>query len=81
MSQINVDDETKERFDEMKPEDDTQAEFAKTILESYEQHGEGVNPERWAEKVGEQIAESWANKVELGAFRGAKDAIEGEGKT
>lgn len=78
MSSIRVDDDTKARFQELQPDDDTQGEFVRRLLNAYEQSGPGVDPERWADVVAEQIAESVANKVELGSYRGAKSALEGE---
>ena len=76
MGSIRVDGDTKERFKELQPDDDTQGEFVRRLLETYEQSGPGVDPEQWADRVSEQIADSVANKVEIGAYRGAQHALE-----
>lgn len=76
MTSIRVDDDTKARFTELQPDEDTQDEFVRRLLEAYEQSGEGVDPERWADTVAEQVANTVANKVELGAYRGAQHALE-----
>lgn len=76
MSSINVDDDTKERFSALQPDDTTQDEFATILLDSFEQNGAGVDPDEWADRVSEQVAAVVANKVELGAFRGVKDYLE-----
>jgi len=76
MSSLNVDADTKARFDELQPEDSTQAEFVKLLLESYEQHGDGIDPMEWADRVAEALEEPVGNAAELGAYRGTTDAIE-----
>jgi len=46
------------------------------LLNAYEQNGKGVDPEVWADHVADAIAKQIANKVELGAYRGAQSALE-----
>jgi len=72
---VNLHDDTKDRFDSLQPEDSTQDEFVRELLNAYEQNGKGVDPEVWAYHVADAIAKQMANKVELGAYRGAKQAL------
>jgi len=76
MSTIRVEDETKDRFTDLQPDEQTQAEFVETLLDAYEQSGPGVDPEEWADRVANAIAGDVATQVEIGAYRGAKDALE-----
>lgn len=74
MSSINVDRETKDLFDELQPDDTTQAEFVAELLETYQKDVDGVviNPDEIAESIKEQVA----TQVELAAYRGVSEAIE-----
>jgi len=76
MSSLNVDADTKARFDELQPDETTQAEFVKLLLESYEQQGEGIDPMEGAGRGAEVLEEPVGNAAELGAYRGTTDAIE-----
>jgi len=46
---VNLHDDTKDRFDSLQPEDSTQDEFVRELLNAYEQNGKGVDPEVWAD--------------------------------
>ena len=77
MSQINVTDRDKERFDEFKDSDQTQAEaFAEVmdIVQAFE--GEPVD----VEKLADELKHSMIPQTEVAAYRGAKEAVEGSGE-
>ena len=73
---VSLKHDTKERFDSLKPEDDTQDEFVRKLLNAYEQNGKGIDPEVWADHVAESIAQDVSTKVELGAYRAVEDYFE-----
>lgn len=74
MSQINVSDSDKDRFDELKPSNKTQKEFFAEVLATYENADETVTLD--TERLTERIKESVASEVELAAYRGTTEAIE-----
>ena len=74
MTQINVSQDDKDRFDELKPSDSTQAEFFSEILQTYEHADETITLD--TERLTERIKESVASEVELAAYRGTTEAIE-----
>jgi len=76
LSQINVSDSDKDRFDELKPTDSTQAEFFSEILQTYEHADETVTLD--TERPTERIKESVASEVERAAYRGTTEAIENQ---
>lgn len=76
MTQINVSDADKDRFDELKPSDSTQAEFFSEILQTYEHADETITLD--TERLTERIKESVASEVELAAYRGTTEAIENQ---
>lgn len=73
MSNVNVDTDTKQRFNDLQPDDHTQDEFVEVLLDAYEQHGRGVDPEDWADRVAEHISGTVANEVELAVYRAVRD--------
>jgi len=74
VTQINVSDADKDRFDELKPSDSTQAEFFSEILQTYEHADETITLD--TERLTDRIKESVASEVELAAYRGTTEAIE-----
>ncbi|AFH21569.1 hypothetical protein OSG_eHP4_00135 [environmental Halophage eHP-4] len=76
MTQINVSDADKDRFDELKPSDSTQAEFFSEILQTYEHADETITLD--TERLTDRIKESVASEVELAAYRGTTEAIENQ---
>jgi len=76
VTQINVSDADKDRFDELKPSDSTQAEFFSEILQTYEHADETITLD--TERLTDRIKESVASEVELAAYRGTTEAIENQ---
>jgi hypothetical protein len=74
VSQINVSDSDKDRFDELKPSNKTQKEFFSEILQTYEHADETITLD--TERLTDRIKESVASEVELAAYRGTTEAIE-----
>jgi len=74
LTQINVSDADKDRFDELKPSDSTQAEFFSEILQTYEHADETITLD--TERLTDRLKESVASEVELAAYRGVMEAIE-----
>jgi hypothetical protein len=74
MTQINVSDSDKKRFDELKPSDSTQAEFFAEVMATFENADETITLD--TERLTERIKESVAAEVELSAYRGVTEAIE-----
>jgi len=74
MSSINVDRETKQTFDDLQNEDQTQAEFVQELLETYQKDVDGIviNPDEIAEEIKKQVA----TEVELAAYRGVSEALD-----
>ena len=73
MSQINVSDDDKERFDEYKDSDQTQAEAFSEIMDIVDAYnGEPVNHDELAEKAAEQMGP----KLELALYRVAAEMNE-----
>jgi hypothetical protein len=66
-----VSESDKERFDELKPSDSTQAEFFSEILHTYEHADETITLD--TERLTDRIKESVASEVELAAYRGISD--------
>lgn len=65
--------EHKERFDQLKPDDATQAEFVSDLLDAYELvDDEGIDMNEIMERIDLRLG----TQVELAAFRGAREAIE-----
>jgi hypothetical protein len=76
VSQINVSDSDKDRFDELKPSNKTQKEFFSEILQTYEHADETITLD--TERLTDRIKESVASEVELAAYRGVTEAIENQ---
>jgi len=74
LTQINVSQDDKDRFDELKPSDSTQAEFFSEILHTYEHAEETVTLD--TERLTERIKESVASEVEVAAYRGVQESLE-----
>jgi len=74
LSQINVSDSDKDRFDELKPSNKTQKEFFAEVMATFENADETVTLD--TERLTERIKESVASEVELAAYRGTTEAIE-----
>ena len=74
MTQINVSQDDKDRFDELKPSEKTQKEFFSEILHTYEHAEETVTLD--TERLTERIKESVASEVEVAAYRGVQESLE-----
>jgi len=74
MSQIGITTDDKERFDELQPEDMTQAEFTSELLDAYEHQDEKVIVD--TDAIINAIQTGVASEIELCAYRGTKEAIE-----
>jgi len=74
MSQIGISNEDKERFDELRPEGMTQAEFTSELLDAYEHQDDQVVID--TDKIINAIQTGVASEIELAARRGTKSAIE-----
>jgi hypothetical protein len=74
MSQVGISTDDKERFDELQPEDMTQAEFTSELLDAYEHQDEKVIID--TEAIINAIQTGVASEIELCAYRGTKEAIE-----
>jgi len=74
VTQINVSDADKARFDELKPPEKTQKEFFAEVMATFENAEETVTLD--TERLTAQIAESVASEIELAAYRGTTEAIE-----
>ena len=73
MSSISVSSETKDDFDDLKPEDCTHDEFVETLLETYRAYnGDPVDHEQLAE----ELSHTLIPMTELAAYRGSKEAVE-----
>jgi len=76
VSQINVTDADKARFDELKPSEKTQKEFFAEVLATFENADETITLD--TERLTDRIKESVASEVELAAYRGVTEAIENQ---
>jgi len=74
LTQINVSDSDKDRFDELKPSEKTQKEFFAEVLATFENADETITLD--TERLTERLKESVASEVELAAYRGVMEAIE-----
>jgi len=70
---VNLKPDTKSRFDELQPDDETQDEFVQTLLDRYEAGNEPVIIDH--EDIAEHI-ESAMSVAEAAAYRGTVEAIE-----
>jgi len=74
MSQINVSNTDKERFDELQGEDQTQKEFFSDVLDAYENRDDKVVID--TDEIIDELRHGVASEIELSAYRGVKEAIE-----
>lgn len=74
MSQINCSSSDKARFDELQPEDETQKEFFKTVLDAYENRDEKIVVD--TNEIIEEIRHGVVSEAEVASYRGTKHAIE-----
>ena len=70
---VNLKPETKDRFDELQPGNETQDEFIQTLLDHYEA---GEDPVIIDHEDIEQHIESAMSVAEVAAYRGTKEALE-----
>ena len=73
MPSLNVDPQTKQRSDELQPNNLTQDEWVNELLDAYE-HGDDpvvIDTEEIVEKAAVEVA----SKCELAAYRGCKEAL------
>ena len=73
MSQVGISNDDKERFDELQPEDMTQAEFTNKLLDAYEHQDEQVIVD--TDKIIDDVSSAVAADIEMAAYRGTKEAI------
>jgi len=74
MPQVSVSEADKERFDELKASEQTQAEFVSEILHTYEIAEETVTIDTQA--IVDKVAHKVAAEVEMSAYRGVTEALE-----
>jgi len=74
LTQINVSQDDKDRFDELKPSEKTQKEFFAEVMATFENADETITLD--TERLTDRIKESVASEVELAAYRGTTEAIE-----
>jgi predicted CopG family antitoxin len=75
-SSISVNDETKRKFDELKPDDCTHDDFVRALIDAYRRdNGEVVD----VDALVEEITQRTATNVELAAYRGVKAAHKDHG--
>jgi len=74
MSQVGCSSSDKERFDELQPENMTQAEFVSELLDCYENRDDKVVID--TDAIIEELRVGVASEIELSAYRGVKEAIE-----
>jgi signal transduction histidine kinase len=74
LTQINVSQDDKDRFDELKPSEKTQKEFFAEVIATYENAEETITLD--TERLTERIKESVASEVELAAYRGVQESLE-----
>jgi hypothetical protein len=74
MSQVGCSNQDKERFDELQPENMTQAEFVSELLDCYENRDEKVTID--TDEIIEELRTGVASEIELAARRGVSQAIE-----
>jgi len=74
LTQINVSQDDKDRFDELKPSEKTQKEFFAEVLATFENADETITLD--TERLTDRLKESVASEVELAAYRGVMEAIE-----
>jgi len=70
---VNLKPDTKSRFDELQPDDQTQDEFIQTLLDRYEAGDEPVIIDH--EDIAEHI-ESALSVAESASYRGTMEALE-----
>jgi len=76
MSSINVDSDTKAKFDALQPENSTQAEFVAELLDTFEAHESDSTVHLDVDALVDSITKQTATEVELAAHRGVTQAIE-----
>jgi len=74
MSSISVSESDKERFVELKPDEQTHKEFFAEVLRTYENADETVEID--TDAIRADVVESVASQVELAAYKGVTEAIE-----
>lgn len=74
MPGINVNQSDKERFDELKPSDSTQAEFMSELIHTYEHADETVEID--TDAIIERLKTEVGPQIEDHAYRGVTSAIE-----
>ena len=74
MSQIGCTSKDKARFDELKPDDMTQAEFFETVLDAYENRDKKVVID--TDEIIAEINHGVVTEAEIACYRGTKEAIE-----
>lgn len=74
MSQVGCTSKDKARFDELKPDELTQAEFFETVLDAYENREEKVIID--TDEIVSEITRQTAAEIELSARRGVRHALE-----
>lgn len=75
-SGVSMADETKDEWDELKPDDSTNDEFTQKLLACYRQNGEPIDIDTIVENAVEDITHKVASNVELAAMRGTKAGVE-----
>jgi len=74
MPQVSVTDADKERFDELKPADSTQAEFMSELIHTYENADETVTID--TDAIVERVKHNVGPAIEQHAYRGVKEGLE-----
>ena len=71
---ISVKNQTKSRWDELKPEDMTHDEFCQEVLDAYEHGDDPVVID--TDKIVSKAAVKLSGQVETAAYRGIKEALD-----
>jgi hypothetical protein len=72
---VNLDTDTKKRFDDLQPDDCTQAEFVALLLDHYQLTDENGDPvvREIIDRM-DELEKGVLSKVEIAAYRGTKEA-------
>jgi len=74
MPQVSVSEADKERFDELKASEQTQAEFVSELLHTYENAEETVTID--TDAIVERVKHNVGPAIEQHAYRGVKEGLE-----
>jgi len=78
MTAISVKSDTKDRWDELKPEDMTHNEFAQAVLDAYQKDTDGVvvDPDEIATEITERLEKKTALAIHKAAYNGVREGLD-----